>query len=131
MVIKKFRKKSAFFQRQSRLSIGSVQQFQWLDGIIKTVIILNLIDALFTLFWVHAGLAKEANILLKGLINENPVLFVIVKISLVSLGTFLLWRYRKRSLAVIGIFSVFLIYYFVLLYHLRYSSLLIHFLSTM
>jgi hypothetical protein len=130
-VIKKFRKKSAFSQKESLLSIGNVQQFQWLNGIIKTVIVLNLIDALFTLFWVHAGLAKEANILLKDLINDNPVVFVIVKVALVSLGTFLLWRYRKRSLAVIGIFSIFLIYYFVLLYHLKYSSLLIRFLATM
>lgn len=64
MVIKKFRRKSVFPRGNSRLSIGNVQQFQWLDGIIKTVIVLNLIDALFTLFWAHAGLAKEANIVL-------------------------------------------------------------------
>lgn len=131
MVIKIFRKKSAFLPGKSLLSIGNIQQFRWLNGIIKTVIVLNLIDAIFTLFWVHAGLAEEANILLKDLINNNPVVFVIVKITLVSLGTFLLWRHRKRSLAVIGIFSVFLIYYFVLLYHLKYSNLLIHFLVAM
>jgi hypothetical protein len=109
--------------------IGSDRQFRWLFGIIITVIILNLIDAVFTLFWVNAGLAEEANILLRHLVNDYPVVFVAVKLALVSLGTLLLWRHRNRKFAVIGIFMVFIIYYYVLLYHLKYLSLMTRFLA--
>ena len=48
-----------------------------------------------------------------------PVLFVVVKTSLVSGGTFLLWRHRDRPLAVVSIFVAFLAYYFLLAWHLE------------
>jgi hypothetical protein len=74
-------------------------------------------------FWVNAGLAEEANVLLRRLVNDYPVFFVIVKVALVALGTALLWRFRNRRFAVIGIFLVFLVYYYILLYHLNYLHL--------
>ena len=37
----------------------------------------------------------------------------------------LLWRYRSRPLAVVGIFVAFLVYYLLLLYHIGYLSLVI------
>ena len=52
------------------------------------------------------------------LIEEHPVLFVAVKFALVFLGSTLLWRYRKRPLSVVFIFVAFLVYYFIILYHL-------------
>jgi hypothetical protein len=106
------------------MRIGTPQQFGWLDGIVKTVLVLNLLDAVFTLVWVRAGLAREANVLMRDLVNEHAVLFVVAKLGLVSLGSLVLWRRRTHAGAVIAIFAVFLAYYFVLLYHLQYSSLL-------
>lgn len=108
----------------SGMRIGTPQQFGWLDGIVKTVLVLNLLDAVFTLVWVRAGLAREANVLMRDLVNEHAVLFVVAKLGLVSLGSLVLWRRRTHAGAVIAIFAVFLAYYFVLLYHLQYSSLL-------
>jgi hypothetical protein len=35
--------------------------FRWLHGIVKTVLVLNLLDAIFTLVWVRFGYAREAN----------------------------------------------------------------------
>jgi hypothetical protein len=35
-----------------------------------------------------------------------------------------LWRHRRRPLAVVGIFGVFLTYYFLLLVHVGYLSLI-------
>ena len=101
------------------------KQLRWLNGIVIAVIFLNLADAVFTLVWVRAGLAKEANILLKSLVEEHAVAFVAVKFTLVALGSYVLWKYRSHPLAVIGLFSIFLAYYILLLYHLRHSSLLI------
>lgn len=121
--------KPAYSRGEYKLSEEHLHQIGWLEGIIKAVIILNLLDALFTLFWVKSGIVKEKNILLSDLINNHPMIFMAVKISLVSFGSILLWRYRKRVLAVIGIFVVFVAYYLLLLYHLNYSTILISLLK--
>lgn len=125
MGISEFGKKFSAPGGTSRFSIGSEQQIGWLEGIIKAVIILNLIDAVFTLFWVTAGVGEEANILLQDIINNRPVLFMAVKIALVSLGSLLLWRYRKHPVAAFGIFLAFVVYYLIVLYHLKHSTLLL------
>ena len=106
-------------------SIGTPQQFRWLLGIVKVMLTLNLLDAMFTLVWINAGLAREANPLLAEIVVNHPVLFVIVKLSLVALGSLLLWRYRSRPLAVVGIFVGFFVYYCLLLYHIGFLSLVV------
>jgi hypothetical protein len=50
--------------------------------------------------------------------HRDPPLFMFVKLILVSFGTYLLWRMRKRPFAVFSIFLAFMTYYCVLLYHL-------------
>ena len=105
-----------------RLSVGTAEHFGWLQGIVKAVLILNLLDALFTLFWVRSGLATEANPLIAKLVTEHAVGFVVVKLGLVSLGSWLLWQRRERPAAAIAIVAAFLVYYLVLLYHLQYAS---------
>ena len=109
----------------SGLRVGTPQQFRWLDGIVKTVLVMNLLDAIFTLVWVRAGLAREANVLMRDLVNEHAVLFVVAKLGLVSLGSLILWKRRTHAGAVVAIFAAFLAYYLVLLHHLQYSSLLV------
>jgi hypothetical protein len=103
-------------------SIGTSEHFGWLQGIVKAVLVLNLLDALFTLVWVRSGLAREANPLIEQLVNEHAVGFVVVKLALVGLGSWLLWNRRGQPGAVIAIFTAFFVYYLVLLYHLQYAS---------
>jgi hypothetical protein len=103
--------------------VGTPQQFQWLEGLVKALLVLNLLDAVFTLFWINVGLAKEANALMRNLVHNHPVGFVAVKLALVALGSYLLWVRRKSPSAVVAIFAMFFVYYLVLLHHLRYSSL--------
>lgn len=103
--------------------IGTPQQFRWLLGIVKVVLVLNLLDAVFTLLWVYAGFAREANPLIDELVHEAPVAFAAAKIAIVGLGSLLLWRLRRRPLAVVAIFAAFLAYYAILLAHIGYLSL--------
>lgn len=107
------------------LPIGSRQHFRWLEGIVKATLVLNLLDALFTLTWVMSGLASEANPFLHELVHRHPVSFVAAKLALVGLGSLLLWRLRSRPLAVVGIFVAFLAYYALLLVHVDYLALVI------
>jgi len=89
---------------------------------VKWVLVLNLIDAVLTLIWVRAGLAEEANTLMDELVNENALAFVLVKLSLVGMGSWVLWNRRESPLAVVAIFGVFLIYYAILVHHVQYAS---------
>jgi hypothetical protein len=105
--------------------VGTAEHFRWLASIVKVILTLNLLDAIFTLVWVSAGLAKEANPLLATLVRDYPLMFVIVKLSLVGGGSWLLWQHRQRPLAVVGIFMGFLAYYWLLLLHVGYLSLIL------
>ncbi|MDP6979534.1 MAG: DUF5658 family protein [Myxococcota bacterium] len=104
--------------------VGSSTHYRWLAGIVRTVIVLNLCDAVLTLWWVQAGFATEANPFIGSLVEAHPLLFVTAKLALVALSTGLLWRHRERPLAVVGIFAAFLVYYGILLYHLSFASFL-------
>ncbi|MGD8643766.1 MAG: DUF5658 family protein [Chromatiales bacterium] len=110
---------------QARKDLERERQLGWLGWVVAATIALNVLDAAFTLFWVHAGLARETNPLMRWLVNEHPVAFTLSKLTLVGLGTLLLWRARSRALAVIGIVAVFLVYYAILIHHLRASSTLV------
>lgn len=109
----------------STLRIGTPQHFRWLQGIVKVVLVLNLLDAIFTLLWVWAGLAKEANPLMRDLAHHHPVAFAAAKLALVGLASALLWRWRDRPLAVVAIFLAFLVYYALLLAHVGFLSLVV------
>lgn len=106
--------------RFNSLQIGTSEQYRWLLSILKALLLLNLLDAIFTLWWVGTGMAVEANALLRDLVVHHPVRFVLAKLGLVSLGSLLLWRQRQHPLAVIAIIGAFFIYYLVLLHHLRF-----------
>jgi hypothetical protein len=112
------------------LSVGTQEHFRWLEGIVKVTLVLNLLDALFTLAWVWAGLAREANPLLGELVHGHPIAFVAAKLGLVGLGSLLLWRLRHWPLAVVAMFVAFLAYYALLLVHVDYLGSLIGFLLT-
>jgi hypothetical protein len=107
------------------LRIGTPQHFRWLQGVVKVILVLNLLDAVFTLLWVWAGLAREANPLLRDLVQHSPVAFAASKLALVGLGSLLLWHWRERPLAVVAIFVAFLAYYALLLAHVGFLSLVI------
>jgi hypothetical protein len=105
-----------------KLVIGTGRHFEWLNGIAKWILVLNLVDGVFTLVWVEYFQAREMNIMMRGLVHSNALSFMLVKLALVSLGTLFLWRNRNNPLAVISLFIAFFSYYLVLLVHLEYSS---------
>ncbi len=100
------------------MKVGTPKHFLWLHGIIAVVLVLNAIDGVLTLYWIFSDMATEANPLMDTLIAFGPVPFIIVKMTIVFLGSFLLWRLRRHAWAVCAVFAAFLAYYFILLYHL-------------
>ena len=107
------------------MEVGTPEQFRWLGGIVKCILVLNLADAIFTLIWVRWGLALEANVLMRDLVNEHALGFMLAKLVLVSAGSWLLWQRRHHPVSVVAIFTVFIVYYGVLLYHVQFASRLV------
>jgi cytochrome bd-type quinol oxidase subunit 2 len=83
------------------------------------LLILNVLDAAFTLAWTTAGMAREANPLMVEVLGHSPVLFMVAKLALVSLGVFLLVRLRGRSrrLAVASMVACGCVYAGIFVYH--------------
>lgn len=99
--------------------IGTLQHFRWLKGVVVAVLVMNLLDAVFTIIVVTTQRASEANPVLAELALHSPPLFMFAKMLLVSFGSYTLWGLRRRPFAVCAIFVAFLTYYCVLLFHLH------------
>lgn len=82
------------------------------------VVVLNLIDAMFTLVYTRSGLATEANPLMDQVLHRSPVLFMLAKLTLVSLGVLVLWRWRERRTARFGLIATCGAYMMLLCHHL-------------
>lgn len=104
--------------------VGTERNYRWLEQIVKALLVLNVLDAILTLLWIAQGRAIEANPILRDLAHHDPLGFVLVKTTLVSLAAAFLWRHRTRPLSVVATFVAFLTYFFLLLYHL--SSMHLH-----
>jgi hypothetical protein len=89
------------------------------------VVVFNVLDAIFTLVYVQAGAAEEGNPLMAVLLAWHPVSFVALKLALVSLGVWLLWRVRHHRAAVAAIVGIAVVYAGVLALHLSAAHRLI------
>jgi hypothetical protein len=99
------------------MSSGSVMSHP-LRVAAAVVLVLNLLDAIFTIGWVQLGAAEEANPLMAGPLANGPLLFMLVKLSLVSLCVALLWRLRVHRSAIAGMYATAGVYTVLLAYHL-------------
>jgi Domain of unknown function (DUF5658) len=82
------------------------------------ILVLNLLDAVLTLGVIHAGAATEANPLMAVSLGWGGIWFIVIKLSLVSLGVQLLWNLRRMRLAALGLFVMCLFYGAVVMYQL-------------
>lgn len=63
------------------------------------LIILNLLDAVFTIYGIEMGLIIETNPLMVEALEVGRLYFVVGKVALVNLGAWLLWRWLHYRLA--------------------------------
>tara|TARA_R110000824_G_scaffold252320_1_gene441072 strand:+ start:200 stop:517 length:318 start_codon:yes stop_codon:yes gene_type:complete len=79
-----------------------------------------LIDLTATLFWINHDLATEGNPLMAFFLEISPLLFVIAKLGLSSVGIWILYYFRKTFKN--AIFKILLclnlVYIAVFVYHL-------------
>ena len=101
------------------MEVGTERQIRFLGTMIATVFVLNALDAVFTVYWIVGVETSETNPFMDHLLGIHPMVFVAVKLLLVALGSYLLWRHRRQRVAVVGIFALFIVYYWLLVWHLR------------
>lgn len=91
------------------------------------LVVLNLLDAAFTSLFLRAGLATEANPLMRAAWKASPMTFLTVKIALVSLGAIGLWLGRRHLVPTLALTFSLAIYACVVGYHFLLMGT--HFLS--
>ena len=94
---------------------------QTYHNLAKALVFLNLYDALCTSIWITLGLAIEANPLMRILIEQNLVLFLSVKLLLVNLGIWLVWRNIENIYARLSVLICFIAYAAVCIFHTAVS----------
>ena len=67
------------------------------------LLVLNLADAVLTIFWVRNGLAVEANGLMAGLLDIGDFPFLLVKLGMGAIAAFVLLRGADKKLARYGV----------------------------
>lgn len=92
---------------------------RYLPALVSTILVCNLIDGAITLALVQSGLAREANPLMASALSGGPLLFMSVKLALVSVGVYLLWELRERRAAFLALSGLAVVYGALVLYHLR------------
>lgn len=65
--------------------------------------LLNLMDAVLTIFWVRNGFATEGNHLMATLLDIGDVPFLGVKIAIGAVTAFVLWRWKDYRIARYGL----------------------------
>lgn len=80
---------------------------------LRAILVLNLLDALFTLGWIESGLASEANPLMAMAIEHGAGPFLLSKVALVGFASLLLWRQRQELTARLALIPLGMLYAFV------------------
>jgi hypothetical protein len=61
------------------------------------LLVLNLFDGLFTMFFLQLAVAEELNPLMRAAYEESPMIFMGVKMLVVNAGLLLLCLHRKMK----------------------------------
>ena len=70
---------------------------------VVVLLLLNLIDAVVTIFWVRNGLAPEANGLMASLLDIGDFPFLLVKLGMGAATALVLLRGADKKLARYGV----------------------------
>src|SRR5712692_6784040 len=91
-------------------------------GISMAVLVLNLLDALFTLAFLQLELAVEANPLMNLAYRSSPLAFVLIKLGMVQVGIMILHLHRQFRVAHYALNIAAAVYAGIVSYHLAFIA---------
>ena len=112
--------------------MGTLLKSFFTNNFLLLVVLLNILnsfDAGLTIYWVTNDIAEEANPLMEILLDSSPWLFASVKITLVMLGSFLLYRHKDSRVSWGAISCCLLVYLWLMSVHHQVYSDNLSFLS--
>jgi uncharacterized protein DUF5658 len=86
------------------------------------LLVLNLLDGLFTLTFLQLDVAEELNPLMRLAYEHSPLAFMAVKVTIVSLGLTLLCLHRSMRLSQRAIQAGAALYVVIDVYHLAFLA---------
>ena len=89
------------------------------------LLVLNLLDGLFTLTFLQLEVAEELNPLMKLAYEHSPLLFMMAKLVIVNAGLTLLCLHRGMKASRLAIRAGALIYAVINVYHLAFLAHLV------
>ena len=97
-----------------------VEKYRWHTICLKSLLILNLFDAVCTYIFVKEGLATELNPFMAWVLEDYSPIFILYKVTVVSLGVLLLWRLQHKLFCRIMTIPATVIYAVVGIIHLSF-----------
>lgn len=97
-------------------AIGSLNKYRVM---IVCSVLFNIVDALFTYYFIKNNLAVELNPIMNAMIGISCEFFVFVKVLISGLFV-ILWMEINSRVAKIGATLIFITYTFIIINHLRY-----------
>lgn len=88
---------------------------------LRILLVLNLLDACFTLAWLCSGVAAEANPIMAACYAQGPAVMMISKLVLVSGGVWAIRRLHRYVMARVGLAACVLVYLAVIHVHLKFA----------
>ena len=64
---------------------------------LKLLVVLCMLDAILTVAWITMDIAIEANPLMKVLIQESNIAFVVIKLLVSYTGIWILYQNQKKT----------------------------------
>nr|WP_225937451.1 DUF5658 family protein [Myxococcus sp. RHSTA-1-4] len=96
------------------------------------LLMLNLLDGLFTLLFLQLGVAEELNPLMRAAYEQSPLFFMFSKLLIVNAGLCLLCLHRRLRASRIAIRAGAVVYAIIVVYHLAFlTHLVLHWPSAL
>jgi hypothetical protein len=89
------------------------------------LLMLNLLDGLFTLMFLQLGVAEELNPLMRVAYEQSPLVFMFSKLVIVNAGLWLLCLHRRLRASRIAIRAGAVVYGIIVVYHLAFLTHLV------
>ena len=89
------------------------------------LLVLNLLDGLFTLTFLQLDVAEELNPLMREAYEASPLFFMVAKLIIVNAGLILLCMHRAMRASVLAIRAGAIIYAVINVYHLAFLTHLV------
>jgi hypothetical protein len=86
------------------------------------LLLLNLLDGIFTLVFLQLGVAQELNPVMRVAYEAGPLVFMMVKVGVVALGVLVLMAHRQYRFARAALTGGAFLYAAIVVYHLAFLT---------